>query len=357
MKTSRSLLISVVFLCTLLGLIGCSSKSNTEKSHSSSESEEIIKLKLATFIASTSPLATDFTEPWMERVTELTNGKVKFDYYPSEQLGKAADLFDLTGDNVTDISLFTPQYAPDKMALNNMLSSLPNLSTSVQQGTMAYNDLLHQNTDFLEKDFLNHNVRPIMGMVPPADDIWTVDKEIRIPDDLEGVKIRSKGGIANEIFDYLGAIPVTIQFPETYEALDRGVVEGTANYALTIQNGGFDELLNYSTPTQIGATVNVLIINENVWKKLPVDVQKAMTQAAEEIYKDIGNVYAEAISNFNQGFIESGGTILELTEEEKQQWDTKLEEWVQLWLEENQSKDIPYRETLEDYRELLKKYE
>src|SRR3990167_6394737 len=34
-------------------------------------------------------------KPWMEQVTKASNGEVQFEYYPSEQLGKAKDLLSL----------------------------------------------------------------------------------------------------------------------------------------------------------------------------------------------------------------------------------------------------------------------
>ena len=32
------------------------------------------------------------TKPWMAKIKELTNGKVDFEYYPAQQLGKAKDM-------------------------------------------------------------------------------------------------------------------------------------------------------------------------------------------------------------------------------------------------------------------------
>ena len=57
----------------------------------------------------------------MKKVTELTDGQVDFEFYPAEQLGKAADLLDLTSDGVTDIGFYIGSYYPSQMPIGSSL--------------------------------------------------------------------------------------------------------------------------------------------------------------------------------------------------------------------------------------------
>ena len=43
------------------------------------------------------------TLPFMDEVTKRSGGRVKFEYFPAQQLGKAADLLNLTQSGVADI--------------------------------------------------------------------------------------------------------------------------------------------------------------------------------------------------------------------------------------------------------------
>ncbi len=52
------------------------------------------------------------TKFWMDSVTKATNGQVTFEYYPSEQLGKAKDMLALTQSGVTDIAYVAPSLQP-----------------------------------------------------------------------------------------------------------------------------------------------------------------------------------------------------------------------------------------------------
>src|SRR3546814_15988729 len=50
------------------------------------------------------------TKFWMAEVKRLTGGKVDFEYFPSEQLGKAKDMLPLTQTGVADVGYVVPSY-------------------------------------------------------------------------------------------------------------------------------------------------------------------------------------------------------------------------------------------------------
>ncbi|WP_077213094.1 TRAP transporter substrate-binding protein DctP [Bacillus dakarensis] len=365
MKQRFLYLLSIISILTLF-IAGCSSSSNQssgssgstgDQNDNSEEEVEKIKLKFASYFAGTSPIYTAVTEPFMKRVTELTDGKVEFEYYPSEQLGKAGDLLQLTSDGVADLAIFPTNYTPDLMPITNMLSGLPGLSTNADQGTKAYNQLIKQNTQIIELEYKKNGIKPLLMHVSPNYEIWTKDLELRVPADLEGKKIRTPGGVANELYEYMGAIPVAIPFPEIYEGLDKGVIEAIALYGLGLKNGGIDEITNYVVMPHIATAIQGIMINQKVWDGLPEDVQKAMIQASDEIIETAGAVYAEETIKFDEDFVANGGTIAELTQEEMAQWNKVSEEFVEKWLTDHADEGYPYQEILAEYKELLKEFE
>jgi TRAP-type transport system periplasmic protein len=359
MKRKTMYFLTIVMAIISLTIAGCSSGTTNstakDEPKESNETKEKIKLKFATYFPGTSPIYTDFTEPWMKRVTELTDGQVEFEYYPGEQLGKAGDLLQLTKDGVADISIFPANYYADQMPLSQMLLGLPNLSESSGQGTKAYNDLVQENETLLKTDYLNNGIRPIVTHVSPTYELWTTGKEIRVPSDLKGKKVKTAGGISNEIYSYMGAVPVAISHAETYEALEKGVIDIASYYAMAIKNSGTNELLKYAVFPHIGTVIQSVTINEKVWQGLPKDVQKAMKQAGEEITGPIGKVYVNETEKFNKEFVANGGVIAELTKEESKQWKTVTEEFTKKWLEKHKS-DPKYKEVLNAYKEKLEEY-
>ncbi len=75
-------------------------------------------------------------KPWMEYVTNATNGEVQFEYYPAEQLGKAKDMLSIVQTGVADAAIVAPAYITDKMPLSAGLE-LPGLFGTSCQGSHA----------------------------------------------------------------------------------------------------------------------------------------------------------------------------------------------------------------------------
>ncbi|MEH6945805.1 TRAP transporter substrate-binding protein DctP [Bacillus sp. JJ634] len=351
MKAKRLFILTIIISILSLVIAGCSTSSSNN-----SKENETITLKLATYVPVTSQVYKYVTEPWMKRVTELTDGKVQFDTYPGEQLGKAQDMLKLTRDGVTDIGVFPANYFPDNMPLTNALAGLPNLSMTSHQGTAAYNELLQQNKELLETDFSKNGLVPILGHVSPTYEIWTTKKEVRVPADLKGLKARTVGGVANEVYEYMGAVPVTVSHTETYEALEKGVIEGAGYSSVAVEASGTADLLKYATFPHIGTAIHGLVVNEKVWNGLPEDVQKVMKEAGQELVQPSGEKYDQDTENFNGEFSKAGGVIVDLTDAEKGQWEKVTKEFTEKWLKEQGSKDFPYEEVLKQYKESLEKY-
>src|SRR5690242_16482036 len=77
------------------------------------------------------------TRPFMKAVTEGTQGRVRFQLFPAEQLGKARDLLRLTQHGVGDIGYIVPSYSPDKMPLS-AVAELPGTFSDICQATRAF---------------------------------------------------------------------------------------------------------------------------------------------------------------------------------------------------------------------------
>ena len=346
-KNYRLMLVLLTIISIVL--IGCGSSG-------SNHSDEKIKLKVATYVAPTSPIYKYLTEPWMEKVTELSEGKVEFDVYPGEQLGKAHDMLQLTQDKVTDIGIFPANYFPDNMPISNVIAGFPNLSTTSSQGTQAYNDLILENKDLLEIDYLKNGVRPIMTHVSPTYELWSTSKEIRVPSDIKGLKLRTPGGIANEVYNSLGAVPVSVSHSETYEALEKGVIEAASYSSVAVDASGTKDLLEHAMFIHLGTAIHGIVINESVWQGLPEDIQKAMMDAGQEIVKSSGEKYDVDTDEFNNEFGKDA-SIIELSEEEKRAWEEEFNQFSEKWLNDHKSDGLPYEEILNLYKENLLKYE
>ena len=98
--------------------------------------EEVTTLPVADSFPASHYLVKNGIQAWMMEVTERTKGAVRFQYFPAQQLEKAADLLSLAQTGVVQVSSVAPSYVSDKMPLSGV-AELPGLFTSSCAGSPA----------------------------------------------------------------------------------------------------------------------------------------------------------------------------------------------------------------------------
>src|SRR5215471_13502647 len=64
-------------------------------------------LRFASGFAAVSPYEAEGSKFWMKRVTEVTHGRVQFEYYPAGQLAKPDKQLALAASGVADVAMVT----------------------------------------------------------------------------------------------------------------------------------------------------------------------------------------------------------------------------------------------------------
>lgn len=80
---------ALVMALAIVMLAACNSSNPSGSAGAEGEnSSEPIVLKFGTHLTDNHCLTTHAVNPWMEKVTELTDGQVTFEYYGNSQMGK-----------------------------------------------------------------------------------------------------------------------------------------------------------------------------------------------------------------------------------------------------------------------------
>lgn len=100
------------------------------------------------------------------------------------------------------------------------------------------------------------------------------------PSDLQGVRIRTPGSpLRIRIFSEYGANASPLPYPELYSALQTGVFDGQENPLVEVRASRFYEVQDYLSLSGHVYTVGFLLMGEERFQALPVDVQKALLDA------------------------------------------------------------------------------
>jgi tripartite ATP-independent transporter DctP family solute receptor len=105
------------------------------------------------------------------------------------------------------------------------------------------------------------------------------------PDDLKGLKIRAPDPLLEATWRALGANPTPLPFPEVFNALQQGVIDGDANPLTSMRTFRWYEASKYVSLTNTAVGIGVFIINEPFFQKLSKAQQDVVLKAAAESIK------------------------------------------------------------------------
>lgn len=313
--------------------------------------QEVIKLRVADSLPMANPLSSKGIQRWMSRVEELTAGKVKFTHFPAGQMGKANDMLELVRSRAADLAYVGPAYVSGSMPLSGVMELPGAVLTSVVSSPVYLK--LSQGI-LLKPEFLKNGIRPVWAFALPSYEIWNTKREVRLPKDTKGLKLRSGGGVMDFTLNYIGATSISSPPAESYEAVQKGVIDGVIMNSVSLFAYKLDELIKFSTRgAAIASFVATLSINENVWQNLPQEIQKAMLQAGEEVAISFGISQDNDINKLIQQFVEKRGLkVHDLTPEEKKIWSQTVAPVEQIWVKNMNAKGLPGQQVLDERKKI-----
>jgi tripartite ATP-independent transporter DctP family solute receptor len=269
-----------------------------------------------------------------ELLEKNSNGQMKIQIYPSQQLGTERELVELLqigSVGITKVSASVLEnFAPSYSVL-----SIPFIFKSEQhrfnvlEGEIG-NEILNDGTKFWFQGLCFYDAG--------SRSFYTKDKPIYSPSDLEGQKIRvMESQTAMSMVRSLGGSPTPISFGELYTALQQGVVDGAENNPPSFYTSRHYEVSKYYTIDEHTAVPDVLIVSTHIWNSLsPKEkewLQNAASESAEyqkELWKEASTVALEKVK-------EAGVQIIY---PEKLQFQEKVQDLYETYKQDPLKKDL-----------------
>lgn len=298
-------------------------------------------------------IAENMTKVWMDRVTELTNGEVKFEYYPAEQMGKSKDLMSLAKTGVIDIGYAGVSYLADKLPLS-AVGELPEAFTKSCVGTKAFWNIAKPGGVLDQAELAPLGMRMLFELVLPPYQAMTAKKEITGLDSLKGLKLRATGGTKEIAVKLLGATPISISAPETREALSRGTIDGVLfPYSSALPYGLAPELSYSTQDLNLGSFVASYVISEERWQRLSPEAQGAMTKAAGEVISSACAAAEKFNGRDQQKMADEGVKFVSLPPKDVEKINDLMSTIGHRWAEDLDARGLEGTKVLEAFREAL----
>lgn len=142
--------------------------------------------------------------------------------------------------------------------------------------------------------------------------IFTNDTPIRSPEDMAGMKIRvMENPIFIDSFQALGSLPTPLPYPDVYESIQTGVVEGAENDSSGYRTMSFYEVAPYYSLTSHLIITKPVLINPDFYARLPDDVRTVFDQAIAEATEYQRTLFAGNFATDIEWLEENGVTVIE----------------------------------------------
>jgi len=286
---------------------------------------------------------------WAKEIEKRTNGGVVVTMHYGGTLTPAPQVYDGVAKGISDVGMSVFAYTRGKFPLLEVID-LPLGAKSGWAATRLINDF---NNQFKPKELDEVKVMYLHAHGPG---ILHTKKPVSKLEDLKGMKIRCTG-MAAKIVGALGGAPVAMAMGETYDALSRGVVEGSMAPLEALQGWKWGEVVK-STTENYGSSYSTgffVVMNKGKWNALPPDIQKIIEKVNEEWIEKTGKAWDEIDKAGRDFVLKLGNKIIPLSQEEDWRWTKLVKPLLDEYVKNMTAKGLPGEEALKFSLEQLYK--
>jgi TRAP-type C4-dicarboxylate transport system substrate-binding protein len=239
-----------------------------------------VDLKLSSWVPPQHPLNPSL-QAWAEDIKKASGGTITATLFPSEQLGKAFDHYDMARDGIADFAYVNPGYQPGRFPVMAG-ASLPFLFSNGKSGTAAIDAWYRQYAVKEMKD-----IRFCFAFVHDPGGLHS-RKKITLPEEMRGMKIRPATSTVGNMVTLLGGTNVQASAPESRDMLERGVADAITFPWGSISLFGIDKVVKFHMDLPLYTTPFVWVMNQAKYSAMSAAQKKVIddhctTEWAEKV--------------------------------------------------------------------------
>ena len=299
-----------------------------------------VELRYSTFFPPTH-IQAKLAEAWIKEVEKRAAGKVKITYFPGGTLGKGPEIYSHVLKGITDIGFCLFAYTRGRFPVMEAVD----LPLGYPTGSCATEVINKFYGKFEPKELEDIHLLYLHAHGPG---LLHSKKPVRTMADVKGMKIRSTGFSA-KVAKALGGVPVAMGQGGAYEALQKGVVEGTLSPIEVLKGRKQAEVIKHTTECfSVGYTTGFYVVmNKKKWGALPKDVRKVMTKASEEWIPKHGAAWDESDAEGRKYTLSLGNEIIPLSPAENEKWRAAVRPVIDEFIRTSEGKGIPAKKHVE----------
>lgn len=271
-----------------------------------------------------------------QELEEKSGGRIVVELYPAGQLGDQKSTLQQVEQGLIQSSLCSTGMIAGAYDDNYNVFEMPYLFPTADLAWEIVQPGKEFANEFFDAAGDRTGIRPLAILVEGLRHTTNSVKEIRSPEDFEGLKIRTMEVPAHmEIFKALGANPTPIAWAEVYTALQTGVVDGQENPLFNIEYAKFYEVQDYLTLDGHITLLNCWFINQDFYDSLGTELQGIVDECAltaAQKHREMVIAKDEAAMAI---LVEKGMQVYTPTKDEYEQFKSITQEALKSYIEGN----------------------
>jgi TRAP-type C4-dicarboxylate transport system substrate-binding protein len=315
---------------------------------------QVVKLKYGTYAPQS---VIDEPELWfINEVSRRTGIKIELETYFGGTLAKPPDCLDAIGKGVYDTGWISPIFTPAKTPLGSMVNATPIVVPNLTGGTAAANFLVRTFPP-AAAEYQKSNVKVLFHT-----GVWNykliTKKPVKSLDDIKGLRVRTFGYLSRAWAE-LGGVPVTISVAETYDALQKGTIDGALTGPVSMhQSLRLTEIAKNYFNLDLGCLPCPALMNLDVWNKLPDKVRKEMQNLERDMPKMVDQITTREELKAIESMKKEGVTVHEISAADKARIAEVGKVIAKIVVDDLTSKGVTNaKEAMDIYLTAIEKYE
>jgi TRAP-type C4-dicarboxylate transport system substrate-binding protein len=288
--------------------------------------EKTFELKLSHWVPPSHPLQKAI-EDWAADIEKASNGTIKSKIYPSQQLGKAFDHYDMARDGIVDFAYVNPGYQPGRFPII-AAGELPFLVGQAKGGNRAI-DAWYRKYAASEMKDVHYCFSFVLDPVA-----WhSINKKIMVPADIQGMKIRPAQGTIAAWMTLLGGTNVQSSAPEVRDILAKGVADAvTFPWGSTVLFG-IDKVTKYHMEEPLGSVMFQWLMSPATYDAMSAAQKKVID---DHCTTEWAAKFADPWVDFEHAGIEKikaepDQEVYKISDEQLAEWKKSAEPLKQKW--------------------------
>jgi TRAP-type C4-dicarboxylate transport system substrate-binding protein len=309
-------------------------------------------LTMSSWVSPQHHLTSVVLQGWANDVEKATGGRVKFQMLPKHPAA-APGTFDAVRDGLVDLSYVTASYTPARHILP-LLPELPGSGDTAEINSVAYSRIYWKHFHAVGE----YKGVKLIGVFTHGPGQMFTKKAIKGIADIQGLKIRTGGGVAEAVGKALGTSAFVKPAPESYELLSSGVADGTFFPLESIVSFKLETVIGQGTmfPGGMYSSAFGFFMNEGKWQKLSKQDQEAIDKlSGEHLARFAGKSWDEADRKGLEAMKKAGVPVVNADPAFVAEVRKRSEPIIEDWVKKASAKGIDGAKVLAEFREELKK--